>query len=151
MRKAALLISLSAVLIFAPSALACWSDGTDLSWRNDLNADFNDFGMLFMDSHPNNNCGPTAATRLTWKLQAIPDSGFHQWLSGGNVSLAFAAALQLGPRGLITPELDAQLARAGKNFWFVPDPTNCGFDNGKWARGNTCMEDHLVAAAGYAW
>lgn len=149
-----------ATLLVAPDAKACYSDVAYLGWSGDLNGDLNDFALIFMDSHPNAvSCGSAAASRLQSKLTAMPDSAFDDWLVGGSVSLAMAAAMQLGPRGLVTKELDAQLARAGKFYTMTLDTTDggCGFDgyasNGapRWTKGNTCQEDRLVGAAGYSW
>lgn len=145
-------------LAFAPTAEACWTTELNVGWNasepDALNRNFNDFGAIFLDSHPHAvNCGATAASALKRKLRAMPDSAFRGFLAGANVSLAFAAAMQLGPRGFVDAELDAELARAGRLYVMDLDPTNggCGFDNGQWARGNTCQEDRLIGAAAYAW
>lgn len=150
----AVLVLFAAMLFAAPSAQACWSNNAYLGYDYALNANLHDFGMIFMDSHPNNvGCGSVAAQRLETKLNAMPDSAFRGFLAGGNVTLAMAAAMQLGPRGLVTKELDAALARAGRLYVMDLDVTNggCGFDNGQWVWGNTCQEDRLVGAAAYAW
>src|ERR1043166_4698184 len=130
MSKAMGFLSLFAAILFvSPAAFACWSDTAVTNSWGDLNGDLNDLGMIFMDSHPNNNCGPTAATRLLWKLQARQATNSNTWLAGASPSPAFAAALQLGPRGLITPELDAELARLAKDYSApAGNPTLCGFD-----------------------
>ncbi len=161
MRQSLVVLTLCVVfLAAAPSAYACWSNNGSYSYdaaNADLNHTLNDFGMLFLDSHPYAPCNPaTVASRLTQKLNEMADenpSVFTGFLAGGNVSLAMATAMQLGPKGAITPELDKALARAGRlymlNVGTSFDP--CGFDNGNWVRGNTCQEDRLIGAAGYAW
>lgn len=163
MRQSLVVLALCAVfLAAAPSAYACWSNNGTYTYDAattdaDLNDTLNDFGMLFLDSHPYAPCSAsTVATRLKDKLTEMANenpSVFTGFLAGGNVSLAMATAMQLGPKGAITPELDAALARAGQlyvlNLGTAADP--CGFDNGNWWRGNTCQEDRLIGAAGYAW
>jgi hypothetical protein len=156
-QRLAVLFILAVITAWFPqTALACWSDNAFYtSWTNDpRRTDLNDFGMIFMDSHPIVAwCGPGAADRLRQKLQAMPDDAFRGFLAGGELALAYATALQLGPRGLITPELDAQLARAGRLYHMDLDTTDggCGFANGAWVRGNTCMDDYAIGATAYAW
>ena len=161
MRKVTVFVAFAAaVLFFSPAAFACWSDvlmngNNDITAWGDLNADFNSMAMIFMDSHPTVApwCGPGAATRLLTRLQARPASISSGWLRGGETALAYAAALQLGPRGLITPDLDAELARLARDYGYgvAPGVPPCGFDNDGWGNGDTCMDNHLLTAAGYAW
>jgi hypothetical protein len=155
MRQLFVVLSVCAAMLFAaPSASACYSDIAYLGWDGDLNANLHDFGSIFMDSHPNSgSCGSTAASRLQTKLNNMPDSAFRGFLSGGNVTLAMAAAMQLGPRGLVSKDLDAALARAGRLYVMDLDVTSsgCGFGNGQWVNGNTCQEDRLIGAATYSW
>lgn len=157
---AVVVVLCGAMLLVAPDVQACYSDTASTGWSGALNDDLNDFAMIFMDSHPNAvTCKATAASRLYTKLSAMPDSAFDDWLVGGSVQLAMAAAMQLGPSGLVSKELDAQLARAGRLYTMSLDTVNggCGFDgfasdgSPRWTKGNTCQEDRLVGAAAYAW
>jgi hypothetical protein len=147
------------MLFAAPDVQAgCWSDngaastGWDPNEDDPLNRNLNDFGMFFLDSHPNNvSCSDSViADRLTTKLNNMPQSAFTGWLAGGNVALAFAAAMQLGPNGGVDADLDAALARAGSYYQMIPH-ADCGFDNGQWTFGDTCQEDRLIGASAYAW
>ena len=73
---------------------------------------------------------------------------FKQWLDGFQVALIYGAALRLGAHGYASPSLDAQLVElAGRFEHNRNEPSgSCGSD--EW---NTCMDDEVGTASGYAW
>jgi len=79
---------------------------------------------------------------------------YQGWLEGGFVTLIFSSALMIGGHGDMDSTLDTALQRVeasynapiggmGKCGFYQPS----GWNNG----GDTCMEEHVVAASAYAW
>jgi hypothetical protein len=72
-----------------------------------------------------------------------------------------AAAVRLSGGGVLDFQLEQQLIQVRDNFKNAVVNSNvqllrskdpgCGFDGGKFAGQNTCMDDYTVAAAGFAW
>jgi hypothetical protein len=131
------------------------------TFRNDANLDLNDYGRIHVDAE-NPACAEAALYAFTAKLQnhldnpqglTLPDPSrptFQQWLDGYLVSVIFAAAMRIGANGWASHGLDDQLARLEIRFHHYdgdsPPSGPCGGDN-----LNTCMDDLLGTASGYAW
>ena len=77
---------------------------------------------------------------------------FQGAFEGGHVALIFASALMIGGHGDNDNALDAALIRVRDSYRYTKNP-NCGFyqPNGWKNGGDTCMEEHALAATGFAW
>jgi len=77
---------------------------------------------------------------------------FQGAFEGGHVALIFAAALMIGGHGDLDTQMDNALIRVRNSYNYTKNP-NCGFYQPKgWNNGgDTCMEEHALAATGYAW
>lgn len=163
------LCSLSIVVLaslFTTDATACAIDSPNFTtnFRNLPNEDLNDYSRIFIDAE-DPDCAVSAMWALTAKIQNelaydVPSvnpyrQSFQQWLDGYLVAAIFAAAHRLGANGWGTQQLDDQLAALEARFeHFVPNPVfnephpsgGCGGD-----ALNTCMDDLLGTASGYAW
>jgi MBG domain-containing protein/Big-like domain-containing protein/chitobiase/beta-hexosaminidase-like protein/IPT/TIG domain-containing protein len=153
----------------------CASAGLNVVTINGLNQDLNDYAVIFADSAGDSEhlpCNSIAANALIAKIRNTLAAGpqlnfgksvdaYQQWLNGASVSFIFAAAIRLSDRGVLDFQLDQQLQQVRDNFangvknnnvqqLKSKDP-DCGFDGGKFAGQNTCMDDYAVAAAGFAW
>lgn len=65
------------------------------------------------------------------------------------------SGLFLGTFGEMTPSVDAKIRDVAKNYRFANQPNGsggiaCGFDNGNWVAGNTCLEDYAMDASAQA-
>jgi hypothetical protein len=116
-------------------------------FKADLNANFGDWGTIFMDTDTS-GCDLNARAFLKSKLekQNLAAGGWKGGLRGGDVYLLTAAALRLGGRGLLSSAIHSEVLKALASYDFA----NWG---GPCARGaaNGCMDDYSVAAAGHAW
>lgn len=92
---------------------------------------------------------------------------YQNWLESTYVALIFASALQLGGHSQLTSALDSELNWV--SYYFDNHPYslygkgfNCGINkpgdpnqswNFGWSGGlsDTCMEEHAIGAAAYAW
>lgn len=158
-----LVAALVGTTMFAANANACvtYASSFSTTWRNDANADLNDYSRIFIDAD-DPNCSLAAMYFLAEKVRnelngSIPSQPtkktFQRWLDGYKVAVIFAAAHRLGANGWAGRELDDQLALLETRFaHFVPTPTDlhptgdCGGD-----AVNTCMDDLAGTASGYAW
>jgi hypothetical protein len=61
------------------------------------------------------------------------------------LSYALATGLALGGNGQMSEALDTKLTLAANSYVFTPE-AECGFTEANWRRGNTCLEDHAIAA-----
>jgi len=164
--SAAFLLSLTAAILLssflAPSALACVDTTIPSSFNpNDGQQDFKLLGQIAQDARGDYWCSIGAHYRLSEFLSTAPDSFFQQFLSGEYVMLVMVAGLELGARGNMTPDLDAQINHVGQIYTFMKDTSDlCGWTlydynthttTPHWQAGNTCMDDYAIAASGYAW
>lgn len=145
-------------------------------WRNHLDKDFADYGLLFEDAK-DRHCSQWAKQSLKWKVEdtlaratgrththvaSYTNLGPYQnWLEGAHVLLIMATALELGGHGDMTSALDSKLQQAINSFTNNPWApygltTPCGIgtfwkDVPGVATSDTCMDDHAVGAAALAW
>ena len=117
------------------------------------------YGIILQDAR-NPSCAASAANALQKKIRNTLAAGnqydnvvglvgpYQGWLQGANVSLIFAAALQLSQQGKLTKPLDDLLLQI--NYQMNLDPS-CGFDNHKWKNKNSCMDDYAIGASAFAW
>jgi MBG domain (YGX type)/FG-GAP-like repeat len=81
--------------------------------------------------------------------------GFSGFLSGGVVSFAYSSGVILGGKGKLTQDIDQLLGEMPWNESISADCGFVGFEQGTqiplWRRGDNCLDDFAVAAAGYAW
>ncbi|MFP5245258.1 MAG: hypothetical protein ACLGH0_01095 [Thermoanaerobaculia bacterium] len=79
----------------------------------------------------------------------LPYQGF---LESGQVALIFATALLIGGHGDLDTPMDNQLIRVRNSFRYTPSAA-CGFfQPSGWVNGgDTCMEEHALAASAFAW
>lgn len=139
------------------SAFRLKEDGTD-----HINLNLDDYGVFFLEAK-DPACTATVASALKSKIESTLNTPFTdavtrssqpygRWLEGGLVSLVFATALELGPRGALDSDLLASLLRVRDSFQFNRDVLNngCGLVAGS-TLGNTCMDDYAVGSTGYAW
>lgn len=77
---------------------------------------------------------------------------FQGAFEGGHVALIFASALMIGGHGDLDTALDNKLIQVRNSYTYRRNP-NCGFykPSGWKDVGDTCMEEHALAATGYAW
>jgi hypothetical protein len=153
-RYGALLAVAAAVFFTAGDALACRSflgnpdANTDVTtYKNDLNVDLADYGVIYDEAAPWSGCTQAAADALYKKLYttfnpsvvgkpAFPrtsaqiNGSFYQfqgWLGGGDVALIQATALRLANIGKLSKPLDDLVQRVSNIYVFNVDQ-NCGFD-----------------------
>jgi hypothetical protein len=93
---------------------------------------------------------PALRAAFAVRLHAQAKVGFTQFLDGGSVGFAYAAAALLATRHELTPLMDSDLA--GMSY----DPEAgiqgyCGHINGGWTRANDCIDIFTVASEGLAW
>ena len=116
---------------------------------NCLNENLGDWGSIFLDADTP-GCEDHARHYLKQKLvsqNASAPSSWQQWLNGGDLFFMTAAALRLGAKGMLTPEIHTQVKTAIASYQDVLGPNGtCNNNN-----GNSCMDNHTVAAAGWAW
>jgi hypothetical protein len=152
--KTTLSLAAAAVLsiMVATNASACWTDqqAFNTTFKNDPNADLNDYGRIHQDAD-DPNCAQAAMYTLTDKLNQHLDyssTTFQQWLDGFLVAEIYASAMRIGAQGWASQGLDDQLYElAGRFQHNVTEPSgSCG--NNEW---NTCMDDLTGTASGYAW
>jgi len=151
---------LLAVTAIASSALACETDAVNFStnhfasyFRNNVNQDLGDYGLIFQDALDRNCSGGStrpqqgAYRALLNKINSTfayqdPSCGntpgmhntlfigcsgpFQGWLEGVNVSLIFSSALLIGGHGDLTTELDQALMRVRDSYNGAVSH-NCGF------------------------
>lgn len=151
-------------LSLASNAMAqCQADGVH-SYSND---DLNEFGLLMQAARSADvNCRIEAHDKLRDKLASIrmgdPNGYWSQWLIGGYLSMAIGAAMELAGNNTFSSQLDYEIYQATTHFsasgtGAPGDP--CGLAGndpyipGKllWRRANSCMDDHTLAAQGWAW
>jgi len=168
-----LAIAVALVCALAPSADACqtWpynQPGNHFipNFRGQLISDFGDYGLIFEDAKTPECSGGAwnpkqgAYGALTIKIN---ETGWHydalgRWvgpfqgfLEGNEVALIFAAALMIGGNGDLDTPLDCKLNYVRSWYAYNPGP-GCGWGTSGWGvGGDTCMEEHAAAAAGYAW
>jgi hypothetical protein len=151
--KTTLSLAAAAVLsiLVATNASACWTDqqAFNTTFKNDPNADLNDYGRIHQDAD-DPNCAQAAMYTLTDKLNQHLDyssTTFQQWLDGFLVAEIYASAMRIGAQGWASQGLDDQLYElAGRFQHNVTEPSgSCG--NNEW---NTCMDDLTGTASGYA-
>lgn len=141
----------------APAAVAqCTSSGANAAyWHNDINANLNDYALIWRDAR-NPACAATAAAKLNQKLDVTAGRWrgvFMGWL----LAYALASGLELGGLdennpsnpALLTATLDIKLRDAALLYDRVMDPT-CGFP-ANWRNGNNCMDDYTMATAAFGW
>lgn len=128
-----------------------------------IGRNFNKVAMIFKGARDlSSTCRVAARDELQQYLQSgVDQSGinaFRHFLSGANITFVFAAALELGPHGLITDELDRLLRRVGNDYQLTFDADTCGLlatdpTTGTQfsRRGNSCMDDYMIAASGFGW
>lgn len=77
---------------------------------------------------------------------------FQGAFEGGHVALIFASALMIGGHGDLDTALDNALIRVRQSYQYRRNG-NCGFyqPRGWKDGGDTCMEEHALGAAGFAW
>lgn len=130
-------------------------------FRGSLNGDLNDYGVIVEDAGTA-ECAEEARDSLLAKVRATLGMPMHRdqlgqqvgpyqgWLEGGHLALAFAAAMEIHGRGLLTSELDRELTYAAASYRLAVEP-GCGFSGERWRGYDTCMDDYSVAASAWAW
>lgn len=133
------------------------------TFRSSLIGDFNDYALILEDAKTP-ECSAYAREAL---IRKISTTGWHWdghfpprwvgpfqgWLEGNQVALIYAAALMIGGNGDLNTPLNDRLIGRGGPIDYAYNPGNgCGWRIEGWrSRGDTCMEEHAAAAAGYAW
>ena len=162
----AVAVCLAVLTLAAPQAEATCSvqNGLDAVVTT-FDSEFNDYGVLFKGAMEA-DCHATVRTKLQAKLASARISGgtnyWKGWLMGAYVSFVSATGLQLGAAGQMTPELDNEIRHVMQSFQGTTtgaaiDP--CGLKGADPAyggrefsfRANSCMDDHTIAAQGWAW
>jgi hypothetical protein len=143
-------VVLSAVVASNASACITYQQAFNTTFKNNANYDLNDYGRLHTDA-ADPNCAQAAMYSLTDKLNNHLDANsttFQQWLDGYLVAEIYGAAMRIGANGWANQDLDNQLYELEGRFQHnATEPSGtCGYDN--W---NTCMDDLLGTASGYAW
>lgn len=143
--------SLALLLATARPAFACKAYYAGDVGRG-LTGDLNDFAYI-LDSAGDPYCADVAAMKLETKLTNMNQNlnVWKQWLSGGSVSFVMASGLSLGVLGQLSDSLDKKIRDVANAYAYGPDPGGCGFDNGNWPSGNTCLEDYGMDASAHAW
>jgi hypothetical protein len=124
----------------------------DGSGNPDMNANFNDFAFI-LDSAGDPYCTDVAAIKLGNKLASMNQNPavWKTWLAGGSVSFVMASGLTLGTLGQLSDSLDKKIRDVANAYEPGTDPGVCGFDNGNWVNGNTCLEDYGIDASAHGW
>lgn len=104
------------------------------------------------------SCVQIARDKLYSKLEDMSfvatlwpqDDPWKQHWSGVSLSFALSSGLILGSRGYLTDSLDYELSRAAwrQTFKFAD---NCGFNNGNFTEGNTCLEEYAIQTLADGW
>ncbi|HEX8155486.1 MAG TPA: hypothetical protein VF698_20300, partial [Thermoanaerobaculia bacterium] len=139
------------------------------TFKNNVNADLNDYGIIFEEVVQNPACVDSAATALYKKVRETIGSRdypafdvnlkktvtqpYGGWLQGGNVSIIYATALKLGTKGKLSKPLDDLL---GQIQYSGDKDAYCGFDSAfapdrTWTKQNSCTDDYAIQASGLAW
>jgi hypothetical protein len=141
------------------SPLGCWYHYAQTTVGANFNLDLNDFAYILRDSESSNpECYQEARNRLEAKMYALPLDYWTRWLSGGSLSMALAAAMNIGYRMDIGPSLDVRLRDAANSYQrtlqtestYPGGPITCGNAN-LWLGGNTCLEDYAMGNTTYSW
>jgi hypothetical protein len=130
-----------------PNTPYVYANGFTPAWRNSVDGDFSDYGIIFEDAKKR-DCSLWAKEALKTKVQEtnmwaigrrhnhagagttipIPDNQkyegigpYQNWLEGAHVALASAAALAIGGHGDMTSELDGHLQTMITNFNSLPN------------------------------
>jgi hypothetical protein len=170
-------IIINGVVQYDPDGTRKYASGFKDYWRNDLEKDFADYGLLFEDAK-DRNCSLWAKQSLGWKIDdtlaratnrththnaAWTNVGPYQnWLEGAHVNMIMPTALQIGGHGDMTSALDAKIQSVITSFTNNPNRPygqntlgQCGIGTfWKDLDGNTsdtCMDEHTVGATAYAW
>lgn len=160
MKSLFLSLAVTGVLLVAADATAqckTYDSAFSAAFRDDANADLQDYGRIHADADGTNpECHLNAMYALEDKVAAhlaARPTTFQRWLDGYLVATIFAAAQRLGANGYATKDLDTQMAALETRFkHFVPTPGDphpsggCGGD-----ALNTCMDDFMGTASAYAW
>jgi hypothetical protein len=153
-RTVALAVSVTFVCLIAVNAAAQCKTGDpafSTTFHNDANWDLNDYARIHVDAE-DPNCAQNAMYALTDKVRNelnYSSTTFQQWLDGYIVTFIFAAAQRLGANGWANKDLDDQLALVEDRFQHFTGPPPSGACGGD--ELNTCMDDLLGSASGYAW
>jgi hypothetical protein len=186
MKRSLLLFVLTALFCAGGLFAQCRSDegypssSTDATtYKQDLNVDLSDYGVIFEEAAPWSGCTQAAADALYKKIYTtynpsivnktpwphssdqVPSYGpYGQWLSGGDAALIQAAALRLANIGKLTKPLDDLVKRVNADYAMNVD-VKCGFDGfvqdpflgytQRWRTQNSCMEDYSIGAMAWAW
>lgn len=139
-------------LVVAQNASACWTfqAAFNPTFKNDANADLNDYGRIHQDAD-DANCGQAAMYSLTDKVNNHLDANsttFQQWLDGFHVALIYGSAMRIGAQGWASQDLDNQLYELSNRFQHNTNEPSGSCGNNEW---NTCMDDLTGTASGYAW
>jgi hypothetical protein len=141
---AVLLLSLST------NVLACESANIHTYWTGDVaGLEVNEFAFILRDAQVN-ACADTARIRLTSKLDSMTSATWKGTWMGAIVSFSLATGLILGGNGHLTDDLDTKLTKAANDYALTLQG-GCGFTASTWQNGNTCLEDHAIAAMGHGW
>jgi hypothetical protein len=158
----------------AGTAAAQCTQSSPTGYDGNVNCNLNDYGTFFLQASGDpDGAAQNLKTKIRSTLEAFgcdvsgtsttgdtcsmlrqddvvgfPVGPYQGWLEGANVSLILSTALVLGGKGKLTQDLDNYFLAVAKNYRFNID-RNCGLVN--WRAGNSCMDDHTVAASGYAW
>ena len=155
------------------------SDTDTTTYKDNLNVDLSDYGVIFEEAAPWSGCVQAAADALYKKIYTtynpslvsksawphssdqVPSYGPYQgWLSGGDAALIQASALRLANIGKLTKPLDDLVKRVNADYRLNVDQ-KCGFDGyvqdpylgytQRWRTQNSCMEDYSIGAMAWAW
>ena len=140
-------------MIFSSSVLGCESTGLSRYPDPDLTVYLNQWGMLMMAArNPEPGCAEDAREKAGTYIAFTPVSFWQQPNAGYYVTLAMATGLEIGGRDLMTPLLDQHLYDVGQQFQpVIGFGGTCGWVNGNWQNGNTCMDDYVGIASAYGW
>lgn len=139
----------------AAAVLACLTlqpAFTPVFKQNDPNANLNDYGRIHHDAD-DPTCAAAAMHSLTDKVNQHLDANaspptFKQWLDGFHVALIYGAAMRIGAHGRASQSLDAQLVELVGRFEHNRNEPSGSCGSNEW---NTCMDDEVGTASGYAW
>jgi len=153
-------------IAFASNTMAqCQAAGVHAYATGD---DLNEFGLLMQAGRSTDvNCRLQAHDKLRDKLASIRMNNptyWSQWLIGGYLSMAIGTAMELSGSNTFSSQLDYEVYQATTRFSASgtgatgdpcglagsdPDPNFLG--RPLWRRANSCMDDHTLAAQGWAW
>jgi hypothetical protein len=163
------------VVLYDADGTRQYASGFKDVWRNNLEQDLGDYGLIFEDAK-DRNCSQWARQALGWKLDdTFADAQdrpyqfggwndidpFQNWMEGSHVVMIMPAALQIGGHGDMTSALDGKIQSVISYFTNYPhlpygQSGNCGIGT-KWRdvagsfTSDTCMDEHTIGAAAYAW